>query len=1337
MKGFIVFVGFCLSIWSTVYAQGQIHRWDWFQEADSSNYQVVHDIVIDSANNAVYVVGGFESHLSQNFGGESATGGKDGFVTRFDLLGNLIWSFDIAGNGSEDEEVLSIDVDRLNGDIYVGGYVGNDGVSFIGVSGNSIAGSASQIWGGTDAFIACYRSDGRLKWAHRDGGVGDDVCNDVHVEQNANGSVAYTGSFTGLMELNSSTMTFGPSPIDNKVHMFVATREKGNGDGIWRGYSDPTGSQGGEFQRGVALTRDNDYLYLLGEYDGTLTDGHRIIVQRKNGVGIYVHHRSSSDITEPNTSSGQSLFFAKLKNSDGDISSWHYSIYGDGEDYAGDIAYRNNKLYIAGSITNNAVYNGGSNNSGIVLGNEAFVSIHSTNNGATLSKFKEPNIVSNTTFSMFNSISFNRDYLILGGKTNETIRFDDNNSNNDVVSSNGRDEGFVAFYTQDTNFVEKQEVEGSGTNEVNAVKGWRNHVFVGGAFGHSANLDDDFLMVGQDNESGFVSLLKHRDCTPRIEYNVTSICQESDTIVPDFIEDPVGAFSQVGSGLDIDPLTGVIDPFNSTGDMTHQIVYTTFLGCADTFDLYIIQGSLPAFDNPPINDTANTDSQGCGKQYSYSISSASSDCGQDTIYQIDMTGYSSDSIFPVGTTMQSWVVSDGFNPNDTVTFSVTIVDNIAPTIQFDRDTLYVYSNSNSCGAVVDVLPYLTYSDNCGVLDLSQVGNTSNQNGAYFNVSPNPKELTYQVLDNDSLSASDNIIVLVQDTIKPVIENCISGDTTLYLSANECEKEVLLNHITASDACGIQTSWSFSGTLFPLDTTSVTFTAEDVSGNSATCTFDVIVVDSIIPQLLCPPDTSVFYLSGNNCGVEVVIPTPVASDNCLDTVTQVWGIASGTVSTITMLDSLEFRAVDFAGNEDFCKVYYSVVDTVSPTFDSCYSDTIITADIASCTQEFNYTGLTAEDNCTLNPVITQIDATNLTSGSYFPLGITNQMYQVVDSSGNINTCSFNVEVVLNDLTAFDSGNTPNGLCLGQDTLIELVDLINTDGYTGGQFYVNGNATANYSPSDIGTEDSIVYVYGGGACVDSIVHVINLHSLIANAGLEDSVCGREYDLSASPEVNATDTYWTQGGEMYTPNNMMNNATVTVSQEGDYVFVWNVKKDECLEKDTVVVHFFDTPTADAGINQTVEENQADLNASWDYGYGTWRVDVSDGVLEDSSLYNTSVSNLNLGLNTFVWVVTNGVCPSDSSTVRVFYDMLTIPNAFSPNGDGVNDEFRIKGFELYSDARITILDRWGEQIYFNDQPNEAWDGTYEGKNMVEDTYFYILFINEKEYTGYIELRR
>ncbi|MCT4582483.1 MAG: gliding motility-associated C-terminal domain-containing protein [Flavobacteriales bacterium] len=1338
MKRFFVFAIFYLLIWSSVYAQGQIHRWDWYQEADSSNYQVVHDIAIDSARNCVYAVGGFEDDLSSNFGGVSARGGKDGFVAKFNLQGNLIWSFGIGGPGSEDEEVLSIDVDPTDGSIYIGGYAGNHYINFRGTGSGSGGTSVAQVWGGTDAFIAAYRGDGRLKWAQRDGSTSDDVCNDVVVDPSSNG-VAYTGSFISVMELNTENLNMGDS--DGDEHLFIAKRKKSNGDGIWRGYSR---SQGGDFQRGIGLTRDANYLYLLGEYNGDATNGLRLVIEEITGnypiiggtVNIYGGRYTSSLLIDPSMST-QSIFYARVKDSDGEIeasNSWLYNIYSDGTDYAGDIAYRSNNLFISGSVGNNAFFKGLSNNPNIV-GNECFVSKHSVSSGDAINKVDEPNLTA--SFAIMNTISFNSNYVIVGGGTDGTIRFD-GNANNDLVPPNGRDEGFVVFYDQNLNFVERQKVSGNGTNEVNAVSGWRKHAFVGGAFGGTANLDDDGTMTGQDDESGFVSLLKHRDCTPQFGYGMDSVCQESPVLTVSY-NDPVGVFSQIGNGLTLDSQTGEIDPFSSVGNSNNQIVYTTFIGCSDTVALHIEGSTSPSFNNPPINDTVYTDNGVCGTNYAYPSLEAVPDCGEDTIFQIDGSNLTSGSFFQMGSTLQSWVVADYYNPNDTANFIITVVDNIEPEISFSDDTVYFYADANSCEAIVDVESLLVFTDNCNIDTVLQVGDLTYLNGTSFSVRDAAYKLTYKVLDASNNSDSASIIVYVRDTINPVINNCIATDTTVYLTANECEKEMLFSNISATDACGIDnTSWVPQSTMFSVGTTAVTYTATDVNQRVSTCSFNVIVVDNAPPEIYnCIATDTTVYLTASECEKEVLFNNITTYDPCGPTTNTWQGVPA---NNLFPLDTTEVTYIVVGGNQDSstCTFDVIIIDTLSPTFDNCFSDTTIYANMGECSQVFNTPDLGVNEYCGLSGgALMQIDTSGYESGDEFPVGSVLLVYQATDLSNNVATCSLTVEVQeVPDQTAFNV-TTPVGLCLNGDTIIQLDECLNLNSNHGGDFYVNGTLTsADYQPSAQGTEDVITYIYGTGACIDTIEHVIALHQLTANAGEEDSICGLSYELAAIPGGNTQTNYW-MGESAVSFSNNQHNANVTVSEGGVYYFYWVAQQDQCVVSDSVQIIFYQQPTADAGENQVVEINEVDLDARLDYGVGTWIVDESEGMIEDSTLYNSHVDDLNLGLNTFIWVVTNGVCPSDSATVRIFYDMLTIPNAFTPNGDGVNDEFRIKGFELYSDAKITIMDRWGEVLFITDESNEAWNGTYEGKDVVEDTYFYILYINEKEYTGYIELRR
>ena len=68
-----------------------------------------------------------------------------------------------------------------------------------------------------------------------------------------------------------------------------------------------------------------------------------------------------------------------------------------------------------------------------------------------------------------------------------------------------------------------------------------------------------------------------------------------------------------------------------------------------------------------------------------------------------------------------------------------------------------------------------------------------------------------------------------------------------------------------------------------------------------------------------------------------------------------------------------------------------------------------------------------------------------------------------------------------------------------------------------------------------------------------------------------------------------------------------------------------------------------------------------------------------------------------------------------------------FSPNGDGVNDEWHIEGMEFLNDPVVSIFDRFGKLIAQLDQNNLSWDGTFSGRQMLESDYWFRLsYIND-----------
>ena len=66
-----------------------------------------------------------------------------------------------------------------------------------------------------------------------------------------------------------------------------------------------------------------------------------------------------------------------------------------------------------------------------------------------------------------------------------------------------------------------------------------------------------------------------------------------------------------------------------------------------------------------------------------------------------------------------------------------------------------------------------------------------------------------------------------------------------------------------------------------------------------------------------------------------------------------------------------------------------------------------------------------------------------------------------------------------------------------------------------------------------------------------------------------------------------------------------------------------------------------------------------------------------------------------------------------------LYSPNAFSPDGDGINDFFKISGQGII-DYQIEIFNRWGQMVYKSLDLGKGWDGTFKGKNLPTGTYVY-----------------
>ncbi len=93
------------------------------------------------------------------------------------------------------------------------------------------------------------------------------------------------------------------------------------------------------------------------------------------------------------------------------------------------------------------------------------------------------------------------------------------------------------------------------------------------------------------------------------------------------------------------------------------------------------------------------------------------------------------------------------------------------------------------------------------------------------------------------------------------------------------------------------------------------------------------------------------------------------------------------------------------------------------------------------------------------------------------------------------------------------------------------------------------------------------------------------------------------------------------------------------------------------------------------------------------------------------------------FIGSNADGSCESfgDTYTVSIGASQLLIPNAFSPNDDGINDEWKVS-FKSLIDFKCWIFDRQGHELYFFDDPKSGWDGKYKGKPVNPGVYYYVI---------------
>lgn len=115
--------------------------------------------------------------------------------------------------------------------------------------------------------------------------------------------------------------------------------------------------------------------------------------------------------------------------------------------------------------------------------------------------------------------------------------------------------------------------------------------------------------------------------------------------------------------------------------------------------------------------------------------------------------------------------------------------------------------------------------------------------------------------------------------------------------------------------------------------------------------------------------------------------------------------------------------------------------------------------------------------------------------------------------------------------------------------------------------------------------------------------------------------------------------------------------------------------------------------------------------------------GVVSDPNITNPTITVLDPEVIVLTGIDNNACRNFDTIRITVDYtDPVFIPSAFSPNGDGKNDVFKVGSMSFQKLVEFRIFNRWGQQVFSTTNANEGWDGTFNGQPQDPGVYNYII---------------
>ncbi len=443
-------------------------------------------------------------------------------------------------------------------------------------------------------------------------------------------------------------------------------------------------------------------------------------------------------------------------------------------------------------------------------------------------------------------------------------------------------------------------------------------------------------------------------------------------------------------------------------------------------------------------------------------------------------------------------------------------------------------------------------------------------------------------------------------------------------------------------------------------------------------------------------------------------------------------------TITVLDSLTSNYIEGASIQYTC--YNSPAELTGST--PAGGDGTFSYSWQSSEDLLSWTNTSKTDQ--------HLESSNLLLSTYF---------RRVVMSGTGNACTDTSDYVRTNINALPTGDIIGGidtLCAGDlievgysgltgpsPWTIEIGDdeVIHTEaGITSdsGSFSFELSAFGSLKAINI-IDDSLCYA--DQSTLTNEMQALVFTVPIADAGDDDEVCGTLYTLGATLSTSGSGYWQIPDGDLSSETSP--SAQVTVETYGEKEFIWTEVNWQCVDQDEVIITFYEQPIeVNAGEDQVLPytfETQLSGNEPETPASGYWSFVTGAGEFDDSTLYDATIELPTVGNYELSWTIINGVCIPISDNMVIAIEDLELDNGFSPNNDGINDEY-VFTIPSGNDVKLTIIDRNGNLVFqITGQYEIKWDGTNKtGQDVPEDTYFYI--IEEESASvrkGFIELRR